>query len=200
LTSFQTRQTLLIRVQSGSDDQAWEEFVASYRLFIFHVLHRMNIKGHDFDDLVQDTLIKLYEKLETYDPTKAKFRSWLSAVIRNLVLNHYRSKKLKNEKVQHVDDLELVTEKTGVQSLSEVDRLIEREWKMHISSLALEELKGHFSKNAIDVFKMSLDGCTGDEISTKLKISNASVKVLKSRVKSRYIEEVKRLIREFEDL
>ncbi len=192
---YVTRKTLLMRAKNRNDQDAWEEFVEVYRRFIYHVLNRMNVNENDFDDMVQEVLIRLWEKLGSYDPEKARFRSWLSFVIRNIVINSFRKKNLHVEKLeQFSDSLSTKSSKT------EVEKMIEREWKLHVSNMAMATIKELFSGKAVQVFEMSLQGLDSAQISVKLGIGQNSVKVLKSRVKSRYMAEVQRLITEFEEL
>lgn len=192
---YVTRKTLLMRAKNRNDQDAWEEFVEVYRRFIYHVLNRMNVNENDFDDMVQEVLLRLWEKLGTYDPEKARFRSWLSFVIRNIVINSIRKKSL------HVEKMEQLTDQlSSKSSQTEVEKMIEREWKLHVSNMAMTAIKELFSGKAVQVFELSLQGLDNAQISVKLGIGQNSVKVLKSRVKSRYMAEVQRLITEFEEL
>ena len=77
---WKTRQSLLSRVKDPNDEDAWEDFVRYYEKFIFHLLHQMKINTDDFDDMVQEILLKLWKSLRTYDREKAKFRTWLASV------------------------------------------------------------------------------------------------------------------------
>lgn len=192
---YVTRKTLLMRAKNRDDQDAWEEFVEVYRRFIYHVLNRMNVNDNDFDDMVQEILLRLWEKLGTYDPEKARFRSWLSFVIRNIVINSIRKKSL------HVEKMEQLTDRLSAKSSqTEVEKMIEREWKLHVSNMAMMTIKELFSGKAVQVFELSLLGLDNSQIGVKLGIGQNSVKVLKSRVKSRYMAEVQRLITEFEEL
>lgn len=196
---YLTRQTLLMRAKARSDQAAWEEFIEVYQAFIFHVIKRMNIRLDDQEDLVQEVLVLLWEKLESYNPEKGRFRSWLSFVIRNVVLNFIKKN---NSQLKKIDRLakdpshDFSKEKTKD---SEIDKLIEDEWKLHVSTLAFENIRSLFSGKAIEVFEMSLKGLSLNQISDELELPYNSVKVLKSRVKSRYMAEVKRLIHNFEE-
>lgn len=193
--NYRTRQTLLIRLHNQNDQKAWEEFIEVYQRFIYHILNRMQVHANDLDDLVQDVLLRLWKKLASYDPKKAKFRSWLSFVIRNTVLNDINKNKIRHQKLNQFSE----DSKLSKQPVTEIDLLIEHEWKRHISNLAMTRVSTLFSGKAIDVFKYSLEGDSNEEISLKLNIKPDSVKVLKSRVKSRYMHEVKRLIHDFEE-
>ena len=97
---FLTRNTLLQRAQNPKDEQAWEEFVSFYETFIFILLRQMNIPYQDCDDLTQAVLIKVWKKLATFDPARAKFRTWLSTLIRNTVINHWDSLSRRNKRVE----------------------------------------------------------------------------------------------------
>ncbi len=191
---YSTRQTLIIRARNRDDADAWDEFVSTYRLFICHVLNRMNVGENDFEDLLQEVMLRLWEKLGSYDPDKGKFRSWLSYVVRNIVLNFVQKNKTRIHKLEQFS-LEV---KDGSAFHSGVDRMIEREWKLHISGMAMDSIRSLFSETAIAVFELSLEGLDRMQISKRLQITPDSVKVLKSRVKSRYLMEVKRLINELE--
>ena len=50
---WNTRQSLLMRAKDPTDEEAWADFVKYYERFIYHLLHRMNLKADDFEDMVQ---------------------------------------------------------------------------------------------------------------------------------------------------
>ena len=62
-TAFHTRQTLLQRVQDHSDENSWSEFVSYYQDYIYLICRRMKVSHHDAEELVQKTLLKLWQKL-----------------------------------------------------------------------------------------------------------------------------------------
>ena len=193
---FVTRRSLLMRACDKQDYDAWEEFISLYKNFIFHILNKMSVNKSDIDDLSQQTLIQLWKKLPEYDHTQGKFRSWLSVVVRNLVLNYWRSQKSETNKNEKF----FIDSETRSNALkpSELDNLIEGEWKLYIVKTALDNLRAHFSGQAIDVFQLSLEGLSNSQISDKLELKPESVKVLKSRVRGRCIAEIERLTQLFD--
>ena len=195
---YLTRQTLLIRAQNQSDHEAWAEFIEVYKAFIYHILKRMNVKQADVDDLTQEILLRLWEKLDSYDASKGRFRTWMSFVIRNLVLNSIQKNNTRAQKLNQLaeDPSQPINFKEN--SDSELKKTIEREWKLYISNMALENIRELFSTNALEVFERSLNGQKNPQIVEELQLTESTVKVLKHRVKNRYITEVKRLITEFE--
>lgn len=193
---YTTRQTLLMRARNQQDNNAWEEFVSIYKNFICHVLQQMKMSVAEIDDLSQEVLIKLWKKLPLYDPQKARFRPWLSSVIRNIVIDYIRANTSRRKR----EDEELNGRAVDAFQESDISLIIDQQWKAYVSEMALKNIQELFSDKAFQVFKLSLQDKTVDEICQRVDIKRGSVKVLKSRVKARYLEELKRLIRELEEL
>ena len=190
-----TRKSLILRAANSDDTQAWSDFVRYYEKFIFHVLHRMNVSTSDFDDLVQNVLLKLWRNVASYDPEKARFRTWLGVVIRNAVFDHFTE--TRNHRELQQAELEFL-QTLEQDSSSEIEQLIESEWAQYVTSLAMERIKKLFSQEAVKSFTMSLDGRPATEIADLLNLSTDSVYTLKSRVKSRFIKEIKAVMDELE--
>ena len=189
---YVTRQTLLIRAKDPKDENAWEEFILFYKPFICQILHKMNISFNDFDDLVQDVLVKLWKGLVKYDSDKSKFRTWLSCVTRNTVISYFRAKSSRPS-LETAEDLENQAKFTSY-SDSELEKIFEDEWRSYLCSLALENIKKLFTGNAVEAFKLSQKGLRPAEIAEKLGLSKESVPVLTSRVRSKFAAELKNLV------
>ena len=186
---------MILRARNGDDSQAWEEFVQYYERFIFHVLHRMNVSASDFDDLVQNVLLKLWRSIASYNPGKARFRTWLGVVVRNAVYDQFAETQRRRKLLQQeLEFLQMLEEEPA----SEIEHLIEQEWAEYVTSLAMERIQKLFSDEAVKSFTMSLDGTSAKEIAEELNLSPDSVYTLKSRVKARFIKEIKAVIDELE--
>ena len=189
-----TRQTLLMRAQDPQDNNAWEEFVAFYKPFICQILHKMNINFNDFDDLVQDVLLKLWKGLPKYDTKKAKFRTWLSHVTRNTVISFFRSRSCRPDLVKMESDEVEETAYMSSFSESDLEKIFEDEWRSYLCSLALEKIEKLFTGNAVAAFKLSQKGKSPAVIAEELNLSKDSVPVLTSRVRSKFTAELKSLV------
>lgn len=194
---YLTRQTLLQRAQK-QDEKAWEEFIILYKDFIYHILHKMNIQSIDFDDLAQDVLLKLWKGLGSYDKDKSKFRTWLSHVTRNTVLSYFRSKKCRPQGVDLESEATAVNKYFYELSDNQLEEMFEKEWQAYVCSIAFENIQKLFSGQAVEAFSMSQKEIPTDEICQKLGLKKESLYVLVSRVKSKYVNEIRRLIREME--
>ena len=189
---YLTRQTLLMRAKDPNDGDAWEEFVTFYKPFICQILHKMNISYNDFDDLVQDVLLKLWKGLEKYDREKSKFRTWLSHITKNTVISYFRSRNIRPN-IDNSDDIEGCNAFNSY-SDSDLEKIFEDEWRAYLCGLALEKVKKLFTGQAVEAFNLSQKGKSPAEIAAELGLSKESVPVLTSRVRKRFASELKSLV------
>jgi len=201
MSPYQTRHTLLQRACDRSDEAAWAEFAGYYRDFIYMVVHKMGIKHPDSDDLVQASFLKIWKNIDRFkkDDGSATFRTWLSTMIRNLVINHINQRKGSTAKQQMMEDnRNLLPEFLSPLSESEVDKMIQNEWQAYIVNLAMQNIRTLFSERAIEIFSQLLDGADIKTISVRYGIEENSVHKLKNRVKNRLIEEIQRVREDLE--
>ena len=178
-----TRVTLLIRLRNKYDNDSWEEFTNYYSSYVYAVLKGMGVDFSELDDMKQHILLKLWQNLPEfeYQPEKGSFRSWLCTVIRRTVYNYFRDKKntseLKSEDIVN----------------AEVDKIADREWMLHIASLAWDNIAEDFSDTVKETYVRLSNGENADDIAQVLKISRGSVYVYKERVQKALRKEVRRL-------
>ncbi|MDD7986872.1 sigma-70 family RNA polymerase sigma factor [Lentisphaera marina] len=193
MDNWHTRQTLLMRAKNPDDQVAWEEFVSYYKNFLKVVIYKINPSTSLSEDFLQAVLLEIWRSLPRFevDAERAKFRTWLSVLVRNTVLNQIK-KEQKQNKIRQ--ELEPQVEPNQ----AELDQMVQKEWELHISRLALENISQRFTGKAMDVFKLSLKGNTIDQICNELKITPESAYTLKNRVKKYLVREIKRLRTELE--
>lgn len=186
---FNTRPSLLLRASNPDDHKAFDEFVVYYRGFIEMVLVKMNINFDDRKDLEQDLLLKLWQDLSKFniDHERSNFRGWLSRVIKNVVLAFLNKH---NKASQALEEMSVLNESSKEDDLK---KLIDKEWKAHIIKLAVEKVKQHFDGNAFEIFTMTMDGMSTEDIAHKLGLKENSVYVLRARVKSKFQHEIRNL-------
>lgn len=193
-STLRTRVTLIQRVQQQNNEEAWQEFVHFYRPFIFHITKQMNVQIDDINDLIQEILLKLWKSLPNYEKQTARFRTWLTTVIKSCAYNFFNKSRRQNS--HNENELHPLLQQSV--SKSDLELVIEKEWKLYLSELVMEKLKRVFKGNAITVFEMSLQGKNSDEIANELNLTTQSIYTLKNRVKSHFIAEMQRLIEELE--
>jgi RNA polymerase sigma-70 factor (ECF subfamily) len=195
---YQTRATLIRRVQNQHDDESWEEFVRVYRRYIYAIIRSMNISEHDTEDILQQVLINLWNSLPKMDYDKIKrFRSWLSTVTKNCVTDFIRKRTRDANRLKKAGKDETLVYLKSIR-LPEIDAIAEREWEIHLTNLALENIESLFSGKAVAAFRLTLKGRSVEEIAKELDLKENSVYRLKNRVKDRLIQEIMHLREELE--
>jgi RNA polymerase sigma-70 factor (ECF subfamily) len=190
-----TRKTLIMRARDKSDEHAWDDFVNYYKDFIQMVLAKMGLSGSECDDLTQETLISLWEKLPelNYNKEKAKFRTWLSRVIKNKAIDYFRKISTQNKLKQNYSK-----EQEAQLESDETDEMIQQEWEIHLIKLALNRISSRFSENSLKTFELAMEGLDDHEIAKKLNQQPNTINKLKNRIKKRLIQEVESLTQELE--
>lgn len=198
LDPYLTRETLIKRVANPHDHHSWEEFISHYRGYIYTIVRNMNIAETDRDEVIQQTLIKLWKKLPELDRDRSgRFRSWLSTVTKHCVIDFIRKQNQENRLLHKVSDNQESTQ-AGNEVLSSIETVEESAWKHHITNMALQNIKSSFSGKAIEAFQLSLNGMETPAIAKELGIQEASVYRLKTRVKALLIDEIQRLRETYE--
>ncbi len=193
-----TRLTLLRRASDEFDDSVWGELLAYYKPYIRKILLRVGLRDEDLEDALQEVYIKLWRGLHLYkrDAENARFRSWLSTVVRNSSLNWIYKNRRRSDRELAVDN-EIIEKIDSVEP--PIDKIIEEEWQTYVLDLAMDNLKSVFSANAFEVLEMSLNGATPDEIAARVNIRKESVYVLRSKVKARLMKEIAFIRENLED-
>lgn len=65
----------------------------AYAKALYGVLLKMMDGPTDAQDVLQESFIKIYRSIESYDPDKARLFTWLMRVARNTAIDHIRQKK-----------------------------------------------------------------------------------------------------------
>lgn len=88
-----TSESLLIRLKSAGDHQAWSRFVELYTPLIFYWARKTGLQTNDAADLAQDVLSIVFRKLPEFEYEHSKsFRGWLRTVTLNKHREHLRRK------------------------------------------------------------------------------------------------------------
>ena len=185
--NWNTRKSLLLRASNPEDHSAFEEFTYYYKNFIQMVLRKLGVDSAQLNDLQQELLLKLWKDLSKFDAEhkRSNFRGWLSVIIRHEVYGFFRKRKKENELQNSI--------LTDSSEESDIDKIIEGEWKAYITTLAVEKMKSHFDGNAMQIFELLLEGKSIGEIAEELSLKENSVYVIRTRVKAKFQTEIRRI-------
>jgi len=84
-----TRSSLLLRVRSPANQEAWDEFALIYRPVIYRMARRRKLQDADAQDLAQRVLMAVAAAIGNWEKSseEVRFRHWLRRVTRNAILN-----------------------------------------------------------------------------------------------------------------
>lgn len=80
----------LIQLCLSGDDQAWANLVEEYRGLVYSICYLFCGSTQDADDLVQDTFLKIWMNLGSYDPSRGELKGWIATVTRNQRVDRFR--------------------------------------------------------------------------------------------------------------
>lgn len=191
--TYRTRMTLLQKMQTQYDEKAWQEFVEIYSGFIYSVIHKMNIRECDVDDLRQDIFLKLWKKLPEIDLDKMdRFRGYLKITIRNSVIDFM---KRKTREAKRYEKMDFPVERIGDEAISapEIDKVVEKEWIKYISALAFKNIANFFSADAIKLFREILNGRDVKTVADEMGVGLSTAYRQNSRIKASLLAEIEAL-------
>jgi RNA polymerase sigma factor (sigma-70 family) len=188
---YQTRQTLLHRVKHRHDERSWDEFVGLYRPYLYVICQRMNVSHHDAEDIVQQVLIKLWDRLPDFNyDDRRRFRGWVGSITRNCANDFFRKQKRLAKTIEKSTET-----KASYQMMtdSEVARIADMEWKKYSVALAIERIRDQFPAKAIKVFQELHRGTPRKTVAQKYNLTPDSVSAYKGRVLTALCAEIRAL-------
>ena len=109
---------------------------------------------HDAEDLVSAVFLKVYQKLDTFDPEKASISTWIYTITHNTVTDYYRSRRSALAFADYMDWEDFPEEEPDEALEKLADALItlqERERDL----ILLHYYKGYTLKQVADMMKIS---------------------------------------------
>ncbi len=163
----------------SGDSRAFEWIIRKYQKRIYFTVLQMVMNHDDTDDILQETFIKAYTKLDTYDDSYP-FYPWLYRIAVNTSLNHQKKKaRLRALSLDEVD---------GNNHHAELSESPQQLSDMHGGDL-IEQLKEALKKipdeqRMVFVLRVN-DGLSYQEISDALDISIGTVMSRLSRAREK---------------
>lgn len=88
-----------------SYDSAQKEAIyRDYHDKVFGYVISKVLNKENAEDLTSEIFLKIYEKLDTFDDTKASISTWIYTVTRNTMTDYYRTRKVFDEVAEEIPD------------------------------------------------------------------------------------------------
>jgi RNA polymerase sigma factor (sigma-70 family) len=189
LADSQTSLTLMeLLREDPKNAAAWDRFVRRYHPKIYGWCRAWGLQEADADDVAQDVLAKLTEKMAgfRYDRSRC-FRAWLKTVTQRVLSDLLTSRK------RAVGGQAPSLFET-VEARADLERRIEEIFDRELLDLAMARVRARVAPATWDAFRLTtFEECTGAQASRLLQMPVASVFVAKHRVQKMLKEEIQRL-------
>jgi RNA polymerase sigma-70 factor (ECF subfamily) len=103
---------ILLQKAAGGDRQAFKSIVVLYQQKVFLLAFSILRNREDALDVVQETFMRLYQKLDRYEKGR-NFQAWLLQIAKNLSIDFYRKHHARRrdlESERRVEELPLAAE------------------------------------------------------------------------------------------
>jgi RNA polymerase sigma-70 factor (ECF subfamily) len=155
-TFLYTDEQLIGRFQAG-DERAYVELVNRYKDRLFNFVFPFFGDVEQSEDVVQDTMLRLYEKKHYYKEI-AKFSTWIYTIARNLANTELR--KRKRRKTTYLSQMSKEERQYDIPAVQDdVDQDLQNEFIRNRINLAIDALLEHFKTVIIlrDIQELSYD-------------------------------------------
>ena len=184
-TSF----TLLERLRTPTNQEAWGRFVDLYTPLLFHWARRCGLHTEDAADLVQDVFAALLQKLPAfnYDVQKS-FRAWLRTVTVNLWRDRQRAVATRPFRGDDGQGAQLAVP-------DHAPVIEDEEYRSYLVGRALKLMQADFEPATWRAaWEHAVVGRSAAQVAAELRLTVAAVYCAKFRVLSRLRQELQGLL------
>lgn len=184
-----TPSSVLLRLRRPGDTDAWQRLVELTTPLLFAWAHRAGLRDHDADDLVQDVLAVLVEKLPDFEyDQQGSFRGWLRVITTNKFLDKRRKR---TPEALPPDDARL----RDLVDSTAPDPFWDREYQQLLVARALELMQAQFQPNTWKAcWETVVLGRSAGDVAAELGLTPAAVYVAMSRVLRRLRAELAEML------
>lgn len=198
-----TQLTLIARLRSPGDHEAWQRFESLYRELIVRFSIRQGVQPADAEDVAQGVLKSLSSAMPNFrlDPAKGRFRSYLFRAVRHEIsrVRTASARPLGGHAALVSDGGAIDGHSERMHGLAPADpleRMFEDEWITHHFRLALAQVRQTFSARSVEMFERLLSGASVESVAASFETTPDAVHKVKQRVRDRMRELVARQIAE----
>jgi len=177
---------LLDRLQSQPDSAGWYALSTMYEPFIRRWLGRLDAPANDVDDLVQEVLMVVLQKLAEYQHNgqTGAFRKWLRMITVNCLRTYWKSRRQRAQPMGGSDFQALLLELED--PISGLATEFEHEHDRHLLASLLLQIKKDFTWQTWQAFeRLTIQQQTPQEVAEQLKMTPGAIYAAKSRVMTR---------------
>ena len=188
----QTSITLLTKLrQVPADQEAWARFTERYGRKIYAWCRQWNLQEADAEDVTQNVLLKIAEKMQTFQYDRARgFRAWLKTVTRNAWSDFWAGRKA----AVAAGGSSAVELLHTVEAREDLVRRLDDEFDRELLDEAAARVRQRVTPRTWQAFELTaVQGQSGADAAAALGMKVATVFVARSKVQKMLQEELRRL-------
>lgn len=181
-----TRASLLVRLKSGDDQQAWHDFVEIYEPLVLRIATRKGLQPADACDLAQEVMTRTAARIGEWKSGEGcgTLRGWLSTVTRNLVVDFIRKQ---HRRPAAVSD-SLLQQQPGPEQ--EPEALFSSEERQQIFRWAAARARCQVSDSTWQAFwQTAVEHRAPQDVALQLGMTVGAVYIARSRMMARIRQE-----------
>lgn len=189
----ETRESLILRLPSAADADAWHEFVSIYEPFVYRFARRGGLQDADAHELVQNVLIAVARAVGRWrsDRETGKFRTWLFRIARNQLIDFSGKLKRQISSVGGTSMVGLLEQTPQFEGWDEEE--VKQAQRRELFQWAVTRVKGSFKHQTWQAFWLTaIEDVSVDAAARTLQLSHGAVYIARSRVFARLREEIRR--------
>ena len=174
-----TRLTLLLQLRDH-DGARWEEFVQIYEQALYEFCRRRGLQDADARDVTQEVLLHVSNRVEAWDSSKGRFRSWLFRITQNIATDKF------HEWVKHAGNGDSQIAKLTSNHPSATDEGVEWEYRRAALRWATRQVRPRVSQACWNAWwRTAIEGTKAAAVADELGMTIGSVYTAKCRVFNR---------------
>lgn len=172
LDKSQSTNDLVDRLKKG-DTSAFEDLYDLYSPSLFGIVSRIVKSENEAKDVIQESFVKIWKNIHSFNPTKGSFFTWILNITRNTAIDKLRKIKKMSTRTVQLDNSGVDIKKDG-DNATKIDHIGIKEF--------VDKLQ---PKHKILIEYIYFKGYTQSEVSKELDIPIGTVK---SRIRTALIE------------
>ena len=188
-----TKASLILRLPSADDAEAWREFASIYEPFVYRFARRGGLQDADARELVQNVMLSVARAVGRWRPDhqRGRFRTWLFRIARNQLLD-VLAKQQRSVVSQGGSGIFDLLDQSAATSGSNEQHL-RLEHRRELFRWAADRVKSSVKEATWKAFWMTaVDERAAETVASELGLTTGAVYIARCRVLARLRDEVQK--------
>ncbi len=188
-----TKASLILRLPSADDAEAWREFVSIYEPFVYRFARRGGLQDADARELVQNVLLSVARAVGRWRPDhqRGRFRTWLFRIARNQLLDLLAKQKRSAVSRGGSGLFDVFEQLTATSDSTELHLRLEH--RQELFRWAADRVKKSVKEATWQAFWMTaVEDKSAETAASELGLTTGAIYIARSRVLARLRDEIQK--------